>query len=225
MTEHIEEPLALKYANQGNGPLLDLMPPGKLRVLDVGCGAGDNARLLTQRGCSVVGITASSDEAAAAGRVCERVVLVDLDAEGDDSPELGRFDVLLFSHVLEHLRDPAKVISRLAKYLVIGGHCLIAVPNMGHWRVRLKILRGDWSRQDTGAFNRTHLQFWSMLTATSILDGTPFELVKVEGANHGFPLFPLRRIAPKLCGKIDSAAGTVIPNFTAGQILLVAVLR
>ena len=34
------------YSNRGNAPLLDLLGKGCNRVLDIGCGAGDNAKLL-----------------------------------------------------------------------------------------------------------------------------------------------------------------------------------
>lgn len=37
------------YANAGNPPLLALLKDPIQRVLDVGCGAGDNAALLKQR--------------------------------------------------------------------------------------------------------------------------------------------------------------------------------
>jgi SAM-dependent methyltransferase len=215
---------AQRYANRGNGPLLACVPPGELRVLDVGCGAGDNARLLNNRGCSIVGVTSSPEEARIAEQFCERVVVMDLDQDSDPD-DLGSFDVLLFSHVLEHLRDPGKVVTRLSKHLKPRGLCLIAVPNMGNWRVRMKILKGDWSRQDTGPFDRTHLQFWSLETAPTILDGTPFDVLAVEGANYALPLFPLRRVVPTFCSAIDRRIGPTLPNLTAGQILVRAELQ
>ncbi|SBW22343.1 hypothetical protein FDG2_2491 [Candidatus Protofrankia californiensis] len=47
----------LRYRNAGNKILLDLIRRESGRALDCGCGAGDNARLLTGRGWSVIEVT------------------------------------------------------------------------------------------------------------------------------------------------------------------------
>ena len=62
------EPLAPQrriYANTGNSPLIALLGAGCGRVLDVGCGAGDNASLVKARNPEgqAIGITHSVDEA------------------------------------------------------------------------------------------------------------------------------------------------------------------
>jgi cyclopropane fatty-acyl-phospholipid synthase-like methyltransferase len=51
---------------------VDAVPEAALSALDVGCGAGDNARLLHQRRKLVDGITLSDTEAQAAGQWCRR---------------------------------------------------------------------------------------------------------------------------------------------------------
>ena len=50
------------YSNRGNAPLLDLLGKGCKRVLDIGCGAGDNAKLLkaTHPEIDISGITHSA---------------------------------------------------------------------------------------------------------------------------------------------------------------------
>src|SRR5437762_14128154 len=89
------------YQNQGNPALLALLPKDARRVLDVGCGAGDNARILRERRCQVVGLTLSEAEAAVARAFCDTVLVGNVET---DHLELapGSFDVLLLSHVLEH---------------------------------------------------------------------------------------------------------------------------
>jgi len=68
------------------------------RILDVGCGVGDNIMRLKKRGYdNVVGVDISSEMIVSAkSRGCEKVFLVD-DLDDRD------YDVLLFSHVLEHV--------------------------------------------------------------------------------------------------------------------------
>lgn len=209
------------YANRGNHEALSYLPLSAKRILDVGCGAGDNARLLADRGCQVTGVTFSEEEASLANRYCERVVVADVERDDLGLPEAG-FDAILLSHILEHLREPHELLKRLARLIPIGGTMVIAVPNMAQWRMRWQFAMGDWRRTDTGPLDRTHLRFWSLKTAPEILNSTPFILTKVVAADLKLPLWPLRRLAPTLSARIDSTVGRWAQNAAAHQVLLVA---
>ena len=43
------------------------------------------------------------------------------------------FDVVYSSNVLEHVKEPPKVISEIIRVLKPGGHAQIVVPNYGSW--------------------------------------------------------------------------------------------
>jgi len=58
--------LGLIYNNNGNGALLDLLSSSPGRILDCGCGPGDNARILNERGWHVTGVTIDAREQEAA---------------------------------------------------------------------------------------------------------------------------------------------------------------
>src|SRR5262249_18478042 len=146
------------YQNAGNAALLALIPPGAERVLDVGCGAGDNARLLRERGCQVWGVTLSQSEAKIARQYMERVFIKDVETSELEVP-MNHFDILLFSHVLEHMIRPQNALRRLAPHLKKEGLALIAVPNMANYRCRFRLLRGNWRRDNDGPFDRTHYHF------------------------------------------------------------------
>ncbi len=62
----------------GHARLLELVGTDK-RVLDVGCSSGYLARPLVERGCVVVGIERDPDAARIAQRVCEEVVVGDVE--------------------------------------------------------------------------------------------------------------------------------------------------
>ena len=64
------------YQNTGNTLLSALIPSNK-RVLDCGCGAGDNARVLSTQECQVTGITISPSEMEIASAYCDKVFLAD----------------------------------------------------------------------------------------------------------------------------------------------------
>jgi SAM-dependent methyltransferase len=205
-----------------NPPLLALIPPGVERILDVGCGSGGNARLLKERGYRVWGVTLSEDEAEAARVFCETVVV-----RNAESSDLGFssdfFDVLLLSHVLEHMIRPEKALTRLASHVKVGGVALVAVPNMAFYHVRKRLLFGNWQREDSGAFDRTHFHFWSYHTIDEIFRDTPFRIVTKAPGNPAVPLWPLRRLLPqRALQPIDRLGGRVNPNLFAAQTLVVA---
>src|SRR5215213_7151899 len=136
------------YRNAGNFPAIAQIPPGS-RVLDCGCGAGDNARLLTERACRVTGITISADERSAAGTYCDDIYVADLEQE---VPELAdhSFDVVLMSHVLEHLAHPERALNLARRVLAPNGILVVALPNVLFFLNRFDMLRGRFEYTTTG---------------------------------------------------------------------------
>jgi ubiquinone/menaquinone biosynthesis C-methylase UbiE len=209
------------YQNSGNLALLDLLPSYAKKVLDVGCGSGDNARILRQRGCCVWGITLSEMEAKVASRWCENVYI--LNAENEELPFSDEsFDAIILSHVLEHMARPKETLVQLVRYLQRGGVVLAAVPNMAYWKLRLRFLSGNWEREETGWMDRTHLQFWSFNTAPQVFQNTPLVLQHYAVGDPTLPLWPLRHVFQSFCKRLDHKIGSRIPNFSAIQVLMVA---
>ncbi|MFD0934452.1 class I SAM-dependent methyltransferase, partial [Methylobacterium trifolii] len=97
------------------------------RVVDFGCGSGEFLAAARARGCEAIGVEPGRDYAAYA-RKQHGVEVLD-DAEDGRFPA-GHFDVISTHHVLEHLRDPADVMERLARWLKPDGVLYAAVPNM-----------------------------------------------------------------------------------------------
>jgi SAM-dependent methyltransferase len=218
------------YANGGNPALLELLGAGCRRVLDVGCGAGDNAAWLRARdpACRIQGITHSAREAELAARHLERCWVFDLEQAWPSELEHERFDALVFSHVLEHLRAPSRVLARLCHLLVPGGSVLIAVPNVLGWRQRLSFLRGRFEYAPSGVLDATHLRFFTYFTADGYLLADAPELVLVEKRVTGsVPLGWLRRhiLPARAAGAIDAFGCRALPNLFGGEVLLKATRR
>jgi 2-polyprenyl-3-methyl-5-hydroxy-6-metoxy-1,4-benzoquinol methylase len=217
------------YENVGNSLVIDQLDPACRRVLDVGCGAGDNAHLLKSRlpHCEVFGITRSDAEAKRA-RVAMTACWVD-DIEGDTPEYLRheRFDCLIFSHVLEHLRNPADVVARLSQLVRKGGQVIIAVPNVMFVNMRLQFLRGDFEyHPEGGILDDTHLHFFTYFTADRyLLSGSPdLQLTKKVVSGH-IPLPLLRgRVIPNATAKaIDRWGMRHWPNLFGDQTVVAAV--
>jgi 2-polyprenyl-3-methyl-5-hydroxy-6-metoxy-1,4-benzoquinol methylase len=215
------------YKNDGNNALLRLIGQECRDLLDVGCGSGDNASLIRKGipGCEVDGITHSRPEAGLAGRYMRDCWIFDVEGPIPNDVKLRRYDAVIFSHVLEHFRNPARIVSTYSTYLKPNGVILIAVPNILSWRMRARFLRGDFTYAETGPLDNTHLRFFTFLTADELLLGeTPSLSLEAKLADGGFPLWWARRgFLPKsACSLIDSWACRHWPNLFAEQILLKA---
>jgi 2-polyprenyl-3-methyl-5-hydroxy-6-metoxy-1,4-benzoquinol methylase len=119
------------YQNSGNPFIFDFLGPEDRRILDVGCGSGDNAALILSRypDARVCGITVSEREKKLASGIMESCWLADVETGEPDFLGDLRFDRLLFCHVLEHFKDPGSVLEKFIPYLKPGGKILILVPN------------------------------------------------------------------------------------------------
>lgn len=221
---------AAPYVNAGNDVVLSLVPDGVGRILDVGCGGGDNARHLraSHPGVQIVGLTHSEDEVGIARSHMDAIHVVDLDRGlSDEALEAwgAPFDLLLFSHVLEHLIDPLAVLRRCLTRLQPGGHVVIAVPNVLEWRTRMKFLRGSFVYTEHGILDRTHMRFFTYDTAPAELV-TPIQGLTLldRRARGSVPLGPLRWIGParSLWSAIDRAGLRWRPNLFSREAAMLA---
>lgn len=198
------------------------LSPG-MRVLDLGCGCGDNARALRDGGARVVGLTHTPEEADRARQFCERVVIADLNQpRGTWGLEDDRFHILLASHVLEHLHDPAATLRQAAALLTPEARVYIAVPNMAHHSLRRRLAHGDWSREDFGPFDRTHLHFWSYDTAPEMLAGSGLRLLERHGGEGELPWRVFSTFSHRLSRRVDALCERRWPARFARQTLLIA---
>lgn len=97
-----------------------------LRILDLAAGLGFFSATLAAQGNSVLAadIHASSlDYLHGRYGVATRL----LDLENDDYPD-GPFDIILLCEVLEHLREPEKVVAKAIEKLAPGGTLVITTP-------------------------------------------------------------------------------------------------
>lgn len=213
------------YSNSGNRPLLSLVAGKFGRVLDVGCGAGDNAALIKaiDTAADIYGVTQSQPEAELARRHMSQCWVSDAESFLPDALANLSFDVIVFSHVLEHFRDPAKVLSNFSRLLRPGGQILIAVPNIVSWRMRLQFLSGRFDYESAGTLDDTHLRFFTYHSVDKLLFSKADDLHIVEKVADGsVPLWWLRRyvFSRVLSGYIDKWGSKHWPNLFGGQILI-----
>lgn len=143
------------------------------KVLDVGCATGYLGQWLRdKKQAQVWGIEPSAE----AARIAQLQGYEDVFVGGIESIlesgvlEGKTFDHILLGDVLEHLVDPVGVLQQLSRHVVSGGTCIISVPNVAHYSVRLKLLTGRWDMTETGILDRTHLHFYTKKTAVTMIE-------------------------------------------------------
>jgi 2-polyprenyl-3-methyl-5-hydroxy-6-metoxy-1,4-benzoquinol methylase len=147
-------------------------------VLDIGAADGSVARALSARGCRVVAIEADRGAAAAAERFCERVIAEDVETLDLDAVLQGqRFDFVLLLDVLEHLRDPAAVLTAVGRTLGPGGRIIISVPNVTHAALRLELMAGRFRYTDAGLLDRTHLHLFDRPALEELISGAGLDVL------------------------------------------------
>jgi 2-polyprenyl-3-methyl-5-hydroxy-6-metoxy-1,4-benzoquinol methylase len=184
------------------------------KVLDVGCATGYMAQQLRTNGCSVVGIEVNPQAAELAKQYCEDVLVGDLDCICEIPYEEAYFDAILLSDVLEHVRNPLRVLQVLQVYLKDDGMMYVGIPNVANWKVRLKLLMGRFEYEELGILDRTHLRFFTLKTARELMDNTRLEIVKFD-VSCGVPLAPRT-------GRIGYVISRLLPTLFALQFLIVA---
>jgi SAM-dependent methyltransferase len=214
------------YANTGNPPVVDAVPEAACSVLDVGCGAGDNARLLHQRGKVVDGITLSDTEATAAAQWCRRVVVADLEAGLPNEIAGDTYDACICSHVLEHLRWPGHLLRQIRLRLSPAPpdvpQLVVALPNIMCYKTRWPLVMGRFEYAEGGIMDASHFRWFTFESGRSLLEESGFRVLRFFGSGH-FPLAALRRILPQTTQQtIDSFAVAMCPSLFATQMVFIA---
>ena len=201
------------------------------RMLDVGAGTGCNLRALKQLHpkAHTAAITCSSLEAAHLERLTDQTIVADLNqligSSAWQTIGLGedRFDLILLSHVLEHLLEPAQVLESISSLLSADGLLLIALPNICHWRTRLQIARGFFQYQESGILDRSHLRFFTYWSARELVESSPSVKLVHQWPVGGAILGPLRARLPQRSSRwLDRQASQRWPNLFGFETHLLA---
>jgi SAM-dependent methyltransferase len=136
--------------------------PGR-RVLDLGCRDGALTRAYVG-GNEIVGVDADKEALSEAQKLGIETRWADLD---EPLPFDGEsFDVVVAGELLEHLRDPRRLVAEARRVLRSGGTFVASVPNAYRLKNRLRFLAGRKPEDDP-----THLQMFSAPDVRALLAG------------------------------------------------------
>lgn len=137
-------------------------PEQPLRILEIGCGLGASLGFFRNHyPCAqVYGMELDSTVAALAQKFIPTIIQGNIENATLDYP-LEFFDYIIFADVLEHLRNPESVLCNIRKYLKPDGCVLASIPNIMHHTIIIDLLKGNFTYQDSGILDRTHVRFFT----------------------------------------------------------------
>jgi methionine biosynthesis protein MetW len=207
------------------GIVADMIPTGS-RVLDIGCGTGSLSRILSDAcHAEIVGI---EPDPIRAQRATERGVKVYV---GPLTPELicqiGSSDIVLLADVLEHLPNPQAMLVLAREALRPRGAVIVSVPNVAHWSVRADLIHGRFRYQPWGIMDATHLRWFTVETAKSLLASAGFNVVEYRatagiGLLDNYGRAPLRWLPPTFRNRLLQLGCRHWPTLFGSQHVLKA---
>lgn len=227
-------PDALRYEHLSLDPddagmkLASFIEP-QSRVLDVGCGTGVVTEIIRQqKSASIIGIEPDVERVRCA---TARGLDVHL---GILSPEFiqehGPFDYIVFADVLEHLPNPAEIVTLAKTGLRPGGSVVASIPNVAHWFVRTDLLAGRFDYQDCGIMDATHLRWFTRRTIGEFFERLGFQITALDcTVNIDLPDYkrraPWRWMSPSFRRRLVGKLATWEPSLFGCQFIVRATLQ
>jgi len=163
--------------------IIKLIPNKVRRVLDIGCSIGELGKNLKgTRRVEVVGIELNEKMAAIAAEKLDQVITGDIEKiDLNDYFYPSYFDCIIFADILEHLKDPWRVLRKSVKFLADEGIIVASIPNVRHYTTILILAFGGyWPYRERGIHDRTHLRFFTLRNIKEMFQNAGLKIVRVE---------------------------------------------
>lgn len=168
------------YYRQERRDVETLIPHGVKRILDIGCGEGILGKRLLSRGTKeVTGIEINTEVADRAKKNLTEVICGDIETM-DLKFEKGYFDCIIFADVLEHLKDPLRVLTRMREFLSDSGVIVISIPNVRYYGIINMLVEGYWKYEDSGILDKNHLRFFTRKEIEILLSKAGYEITGIS---------------------------------------------
>ncbi len=212
------------YFHNVRPEIIELMPQSVIRILEIGCAAGETGGALKRQNNlrEVVGVEYNEKAAQKAAKVLDYVFIGDIERLELPYPE-GYFDCIIYSDVLEHLREPEVLLKRHKRLLGPDGMMVMSIPNIQHISVLNQLVEGRFTYQEEGLLDRTHIHFFTLYEiqemlkrcglAAALVQGKRADTIYQEGSHGTLSIGRWR---------IDSLSESEMLNFFVFQYLVVA---
>lgn len=169
-----------KHANKNLISLIDEEENAEIRVLEVGCDCGATLIEIKNRfpKSKVFGLEINERAANIASKYCD--VRVKNIEEMDLQFALNSFDYIIFGDVLEHLRDPEKIVNYCKTLLKEGGCILTSIPNLMNVSVIKDLINGNFTYTETGLLDKTHIHMFTYYEIVRMFSRCNYDIEEIR---------------------------------------------
>ncbi len=163
-------------------------------ILDIGCGNGELLAIIAEKKhyCSLTGIDISRE---AVERTQKRgIEAIEADIMKFKLENLGKFDYIIMSEIIEHLPNPERILLDLKK---IAKKIIITTPNVAFILFRLRLFFFGNFPVTTIFHIREHLSLWSVKDFIYWANFIGFDVTKIVGYS-GVEFLNLKKLVPNL---------------------------
>ncbi len=144
------------------------------RVFDFGCGSGKLLQKLLNNGWEVHGYEPDLKALELARFSLPKSVLYSTESFFENPQNNNQFELLIMSHVLEHLYEPSLMVVKLSRLVVPGGKMVIRVPDADS--IESKIFGKYWR----GLEVPRHIQHFCKDSILKLLESIEYESVIIK---------------------------------------------
>jgi len=173
--------------------ILRLVGEGKA-VLEIGASAGYMSRAFLKAGC-ILDVVERDQKASEKLPKGIRKIFNESIENKTVFTKLGKYDFIIMADVLEHLVNPCEVLQKLLKTASANTVLLISLPNVACWAMRKQLFfNGDFTYQDSGLLDKTHLHFYTVNSLPEILTKNGWKAQEIKGTITRLPFEGLIKI-------------------------------
>jgi len=142
-------------------------------ICDLGCGNGHISGRLATLGYNVTGVDASESGIQIARRTYPGVEFVH--ALLDRDLQIGQFDLVISSDVIEHLYRPSDLLEATSSLLKPGGQVLLGTPYHGYLKNLVLAATAKMDAHFSALHDGGHIKFFSVSTLSKLMRSHGFE--------------------------------------------------
>jgi len=209
------------HYNDAHSILMRLIPK-ESNVLELGSATGYLSGYMEQSlDCHVTGLEGDPNAVEIARTRSSETYCVDLDDPNalDVAKAKAPYDVFLAPAILEHLKYPERLLQSAKELLKPDARAIVSLPNVANWRVRLRLLSGQFNYEDYGIMDRTHLRLYTLQTGKALLEEQGYAVEHVHIAGSG-----LQNVLTALLRKrnAEKSPPLILPGLLAYELIFVA---
>ena len=192
------------YYENSRPEMLKYLPNNAKKVLDIGCSNGAFAFAVKKKNnAEVWGIEPMESFANQASKKLDKVINSSIEQAIKELPN-DYFDTIYFNDVLEHLINPYSILENINPKLKENGKIISSIPNIRYFRTFFKLIfKGEWTYQDRGILDRTHLRFFTKKSIIDMFDNAGYCVELHEGLKPSKSLRPVLFNIPFLFSAMD----------------------